>query len=54
MAAVLSVALVWFTVKIWRDRGATLLMRCGAAVLVTTFGLTWLAHRDVVEAHSVK
>ena len=26
----------------------------GAATLVTTFGLTWLAHRDVVEAHSVK
>jgi cytochrome c oxidase assembly protein subunit 15 len=89
MAAVLSVALVWFALKIWRDRAATLLLRCGAAVLVnllalqvllgawiiwsqrsaamttghvlvgaatlvTTFGLTWLAHRDVVEAHSVK
>jgi cytochrome c oxidase assembly protein subunit 15 len=89
MAVVLSVALVWFAVKIWRDRGATLMLRCGAAVLVnlltlqvllgawiiwsqrsaamttghvlvgaatlvTTFGLTWLAHRDVVEAHSVK
>jgi heme a synthase len=89
MAVILTVALVWFAVKIWRDRGATLLLRCGAAVLVnllalqvllgawiiwsqrsaamttghvlvgaatlvTTFGLTWLAHRDVVEAHSVK
>jgi len=88
MAAVLSVALVWFALKIWRDRGATLILRCGAALLVnllilqvvlgawiiwsqrsaamttghvlvgaatlvTTFGLTWLAHRDVVEAHCV-
>ncbi|MEI8090239.1 MAG: COX15/CtaA family protein [Opitutaceae bacterium] len=88
MAAVLSVALVGFALKIWRDRGATLILRCGAALLVnllilqvglgawiiwsqrsaamttghvlvgaatlvTTFGLTWLAHRDVVEAHCV-
>ena len=84
MAVVLSVALVWFAVKIWFDRGASLLMRCGASVLVsllafqlllgawiiwsqrsaamttghvlvgaatlvTTFSLTWLAHRDVIE-----
>lgn len=84
MAVVLSVALVWFAFKIWFDRGASLVMRCGASVLVsllafqillgawiiwshravamttghvlvgaatlaTTFWLTWLAHRDVVE-----
>jgi cytochrome c oxidase assembly protein subunit 15 len=84
MAVVLSVALIWFAVKIWFDRGASLLMRCGASVLVsllafqillgawiiwsqrsaamttghvlvgaatlvTTFSLTWLAHRDVIE-----
>lgn len=84
MAAVLTVALIWFAFKIWFDRGASLGMRCGASVLVsllgfqillgawiiwshraaamttghvlvgaatlvTTFWLTWLAHRDVVE-----
>ena len=84
MAVVLSVALIWFACKLWFDRGATLLMRCGASVLVsllgfqillgawiiwsqrsaamttghvlvgaatlvTTFWLTWLAHRDIVE-----
>lgn len=84
MAVVLSVALVWFAIKIWRDRAASLALRLGAsflvtllalqillgayiiwsqraaaittghvlvgaATLVTTFWLTWLAHRDVVE-----
>jgi cytochrome c oxidase assembly protein subunit 15 len=85
MALVLTVALVWFALKLWRDRGATLVMRCGASVLVAllalqillgahviwqlrephvttahvvvgalllavTFSLTWLAHRDLIEA----
>ncbi|MCW5550300.1 MAG: heme A synthase [Opitutaceae bacterium] len=85
MALVLTVVLVWFAAKIWRDRGASLFLRCGASVLVgllalqillgahviwqlrephittahvvvgamllaTTFWLTWLAHRDAIEA----
>jgi len=84
MAVVLSVVLVWLAIRIWRDRGASLGLRCGASVLVsllafqimlgawviwsqrsalittghvlvgaaillTTFWLTWLAHRDRLE-----
>lgn len=87
MALVLSVALIWFAIKIWRDRATSLAMRCGASLLVsllalqillgawiiwsqravamttghvlvgaatlgTTFWLTWLAHRDVVQESS--
>ncbi|MFI5356962.1 MAG: heme A synthase [Opitutales bacterium] len=85
MAVILTVALVWFAIRIWTDRGATLLMRSaassmlgllglqillganviwlqrqpevttghvvvGAMLLANTFGLTWLAHRDAIEA----
>lgn len=85
MAVVLTVALLWFAVKIWQDRSASQLMRAGAAIMVgllglqillgayviwhqrnpevttghvvcgalllaTTFGLTWLAYRDVIES----
>ncbi len=84
MALVLTVALGWFAWRLWRDPGATLLMRCGASVVIsllalqillgahiiwqlrephvttahvvvgalllaTTFTLTWLAHRDLIE-----
>lgn len=84
MAVVLSVALIWFAIKVWTDRGASLLMKSGASIMVgllgaqimlgahviwqlrephvttghvvvgtlllaTTFWLTWLAHRDVIE-----
>ena len=35
MALILTVSLVWFAVKIWRDRGTSLLMRCGASWLVS-------------------
>ncbi len=87
MALVIAGAIVWFAIKLWTDRGASLLMRCGASTLVslvglqillgagiiwtaravvlttghvlvgvltlaTTFWLTWLAHRDVVETRS--
>jgi len=85
---VIALALAWFAIKLWTDRGASLLMRCGASTLVslvalqillgagiiwtsrsvtlttghvlvgaltlaTTCWLTWLAHRDVVEASPV-
>jgi cytochrome c oxidase assembly protein subunit 15 len=85
MAVVLTVAILWFVSRIWRDRGAPVGMRTGASALIsllclqiflgatiiwtyrnplvttghvligavtlaTTFWLTWLAHRDVIEA----
>jgi heme a synthase len=87
MAVVLSVALVWFAIKLWTDRASSLFMRSGASIMVSllalqillgahviwqlrephvttghvvvgalllavTFGLTWLAHRDVIEGSS--
>ena len=89
MALVLSVALVWYAVKLWTYRASTLLMRSGASIMVglltlqillgahviwqlrephvttghvvvgalllaVTFGLTWLAHRDVIEGSNPK
>jgi len=87
MALILTIALTWYAVILWKDRGATLLMRwgaslmigllgfqillgaqiiwqmrephittghvvCGALLLATTFWLTCLAHRDVIEART--
>ena len=34
MAVVLAFMLCWFAIKVWTDRGGTLLMRCGASLLV--------------------
>lgn len=86
MALILTVVLVWFAIKIWREPTASLLLRCGASLLIgllalqillgahviwqlrephvttghvvvgalllaTTFSLTWLAHRDVIEGN---
>jgi len=85
MAAVLTVALLWFALRIWRDHGVPAAMRTGALALVsllalqlvlgaqiiwtyrdpvvttghvlvgaltlaTAFWLTWVAHRDAIEA----
>lgn len=85
LALLLTGSLGWFAVKLWRDPGASLLLRCGAPViagllalqillgahviwqrrdpyvtsahvvvgallLAVTFMLTWLAHRDRIEA----
>jgi cytochrome c oxidase assembly protein subunit 15 len=85
MAAILSVALVGFAFIVRRDRGASLVMRASASMLVTllalqimlgaaivrtsrdpqittghvlvgaltlavAFWLTWVAHRDAIEA----
>lgn len=87
MALLLSVALVAYAIGLWFGRGTSLVMRCGASVMIallalqvllgahviwqlrqphittghvvcgalllaTTFGLTLLAHRDVIEAKS--
>jgi cytochrome c oxidase assembly protein subunit 15 len=87
LALVLTFALIWFALRIWRDRGASPCMCSGASALVsllvlqiflgasivwtlrdpmvttahvlvgsltlsTAFWLTWLAHRDSIEAAS--
>jgi cytochrome c oxidase assembly protein subunit 15 len=48
MAAVLTVALVWFAIKIWTERASTLGMRCGASVLVSL-----LAFQILLGAHII-
>lgn len=85
IALLLSIALVAFAIGVWFGKGTSLVMRCGASIMVallalqvllgahviwqlrqphittghvvcgalllaTTFGLTLLAHRDVIEA----
>ena len=39
MAAILTVALVWFALRLWTSRVASLAMRCGASLLVCLLGL---------------
>jgi heme a synthase len=39
MAVILSLALIWFALTIWSDRGTSLLMRCGASFLVSLLAL---------------
>jgi len=34
IAVLLGVALLWFALKLWRERGTTLVMRCGASLMV--------------------
>lgn len=48
MAAVLTVALVWFAGKIWLDRATSLAMRCGASLLVSL-----LAFQILLGAHII-
>ena len=48
MAVVLSVILVWFAVKLWRNPGATLLLRCGAPVLVSLLALQILLGAHII------
>ena len=51
MAAVLTVALLWFAVKIWRDRAASLLMRCGASLLVSLLAFQILLGAWIIWSH---
>jgi cytochrome c oxidase assembly protein subunit 15 len=55
MALVLTVVLVWFATKIWRDPGASLLMRCGVSLLMGLLALQILLGAHVIwqmrEAH---
>jgi heme a synthase len=48
MAVVLTVALVWFAIKIWTERATSLAMRCGASVLVSL-----LAFQILLGAHII-
>lgn len=48
MALVLTVLLVWFAIKIWRDPGATLLLRCGASLLVGLLALQILLGAHII------
>lgn len=48
MAVVLSVALVWYAIKVWTDRGASLLMRTGASIMVGLLALQVLLGAYVI------
>lgn len=48
MAVILSVALVWYAMRLWFDRGATLLMRCGASLMVGLLGFQILLGAHVI------
>jgi len=48
MAVVLTFALGWFAWRLWRDPGATLLMRCGASVVVSLLALQILLGAHVI------
>jgi cytochrome c oxidase assembly protein subunit 15 len=48
MAAVLTVALMGFAVRLWTDRGASLLMRCGASFLVSLLALQILLGANII------
>lgn len=55
MALILTVALIWYAIKLWIDRGATLLMKSGASIMVGLLALQILLGAHVVwqmrEAH---
>jgi cytochrome c oxidase assembly protein subunit 15 len=48
MALVLTVALVWFAARVWRDRGATLALRCGASAIVSLLALQILLGATII------
>ncbi|MEO6568483.1 MAG: COX15/CtaA family protein [Opitutaceae bacterium] len=51
MAAVLAIALVWFALKIWTERAASLAMRCGASLLVGLLGFQILLGAHIIWSH---
>ncbi len=51
MAIVLTVALVWFAVKIWRDPGAPLGMRSGASLLVSLLAFQILLGATIIRTY---
>lgn len=48
MAVVLTVALIWFAIKLWRDGGATLAMRNGASLMIGLLVLQILLGAHVI------
>jgi cytochrome c oxidase assembly protein subunit 15 len=48
MAAVITVALVWFAFKIWFGKGTTLAMRCGASLLVSLLAFQILLGASII------
>jgi cytochrome c oxidase assembly protein subunit 15 len=48
MAVVLTIALIWFAAKIWRDRGTTLTMRNGASLMIGLLVLQILLGAHVI------
>ncbi len=48
MAVILSVALIWYAIKLWTDRGATLLMQCGASLMIGLLGFQILLGAHVI------
>jgi cytochrome c oxidase assembly protein subunit 15 len=48
MAVVLTLAILWFVTRIWRDRAATVGMRTGASALVSLLGLQILLGATVI------
>ncbi|MFZ9682911.1 MAG: COX15/CtaA family protein, partial [Cephaloticoccus sp.] len=48
MAVVLTVALLWFAARIWRDTGAGLALKSGASVMVGLLGLQILLGAHVI------
>lgn len=48
MAAVLTVALVWFALRLWTSRAASLAMRCGASLLVSLLGLQIILGAQII------
>lgn len=51
MAVILSFALVWFAIKIWRDRASSLAMRCGASTLVSLLAFQVLLGAQIIWTH---
>jgi cytochrome c oxidase assembly protein subunit 15 len=48
MALVLTIALIWYAIRIWTERGASLLMRCGASLMVSLLALQVLLGAFVI------
>lgn len=48
MAVILTVALIWFATKLWRDRAATLTMRNGASLMIGLLMLQVLLGAHVI------
>lgn len=48
MALILTVALIWYAIKLWTDRGATLLMKSGSSIMVGLLALQILLGANVI------